>query len=235
MKSACAVWMTLGLICTMSASASPPTAEQILQKCLASFDTAKTYQGVTTIKMQDADQQTVVTVHTKAEKGSDGFIARAAINTTVAATSPTGTTTSTQNTIDDGTMIFTVEPDQKQYSKRPHVPDKISGLFRSSFKQSLDGVRRFGGKWTVSIARFQNRPVYKLLGRFAGSEIQIIIDKPTFRLYSFRGERGQGANRSVMEITVSQQVINQALPETIFTWSPPPEYKETASNPQIIP
>jgi outer membrane lipoprotein-sorting protein len=222
------ILLTFFLCYGASALADTPSAESILKKSLEKYDAVKTYQGVIVFKIENGPTRNTITLAAKARNGSNGMIAQSVLTVTTVAMTASGTTTKTLQTVDDGSNTFYVYPDLKQYVKQTHSPDTISGLFR----ESLDRVQKFGGKFTVTVKNMNGRQFYVLTGSPKNATLVILVDKASFHLKSIRLARGTGAERVVSETTVGKELVDQPLPPSLFKWTPPAGYKEqTAAKP----
>jgi len=207
----------IGLAIGSCGWADVPTADQVIAKCLARYDAAKTYQGTLVIRIERGDQQTRSTMDLKAENGDNGMIARSAIHLTQSTSGPSGATSTEMLIIDDGTTIFTVDSKNKEYWEQPHGGDRISGMFR----QMTENARRSVSLLKVTQERFHNRPVYRVAGSGVSGAVSIVVDRVTYQIYTAGGSGGVGAARFRSELTATNQAFNKPIGAAEFTWSPP--------------
>ena len=218
MASGWYVAAAIGLGVVSGACAEPPTADQVIEKCLATYDGVKTYQGALVIQIDKGDQKTRTTLELKAENGDKGIIARSAIHLTQSATA-SGTTTSTESLIiDNGTTVFTVDTKKKDYWEEPHAPDRISGMFR----RLMENAKRNVSKLKVTSERLHDRPVYRISGSGVNGEVTIVIDRETYQIYTAGGSGGTGAARFRSQLKQPQTRRSiKPLDASAFAWSPP--------------
>jgi outer membrane lipoprotein-sorting protein len=206
------------------AAAPLPSAAEILRKCLASYDAAKTVQTDVKIGNVTSTGRTWISIQFKAENDANGVIARSSVSVVNTGQGASDQSIQTQKVIDDGTRIYTIYPDQKQYTTNPRASDRVSGLFRSS----LANVQRLGDELSVEMRQVNSRPTYVLSSKAPDLSVLLRIDKATFRLQRIHVERSRGATRQVMDLSVFNQLFNQRISPETFEWSPPAGFTETA-------
>jgi outer membrane lipoprotein-sorting protein len=217
MRLGTCVASVIGLAIGSCGWADVPTPDQVITKCLASYDAAKTYQGTVVIRIDRGDQKTRTTLELKAENGNNGMIARSAIHLTTSTSGPSSATSTEMLIIDDGTSIFTVDTKKKEYWEQPHGGDRISGMFR----QMTENARSSVSKLKVTLERFHDRPVYRVAGSGVSGAVSIAVDRETYLIYTAGGSSGVGAARSRSELTATNQAFNKPIGAAAFTWSPP--------------
>jgi outer membrane lipoprotein-sorting protein len=218
------VGVALSVVGTGGTGAPLLSADEILKKCLGSYDAAKTFQGDVKFANVESTGRTWVSMRIKAENDDSGMVVRSSITIVSTGDGQAAKSMLNQQIIDDGTTLFVVYPDQKQYATGPHVPDKISGLFR----QSLSKVQHAGGRLSVEVRPVNGRPTFVLTSRLADSTARILVDKATFHLQSIHVERGKPPARDVADLTVSNQVFNKPIPAENFVWKAPAGFTKAA-------
>jgi len=209
--------LAIALGCSAPAVQRLPTADQVIAKCLANYDSAKTYQGTLVIRLDRGGQHTRITLDLKAENGAKGMIARSVIHMRTSTSGPSGATPTEMLIIDDGTTIFTISSKNKEYWEQPHGGDKISGMFR----RLTENAKSSASKLNVTVERFHDRPVYKVAGSGVSGSVSIVVDKETYQIYTASGSSGVGAAKFRSELTASNQAFNKPIGADAFTWSPP--------------
>jgi outer membrane lipoprotein-sorting protein len=207
----------LVLVVAASAKAGVPTAEQVIAKCLASYDAARTYQGKLAIHIVRGDQDARTTLDLKAENGSNGKIARSAIRLTTSSHGPSGSTSTEMLIVDNGTTVFTVDTRNKQYWSQPHSEDRISGMFR----RLTENARQSVSMLKVALERFHGRPVYKVAGSGVSGAVSIVVDRETYQIYSAEGSGGAAAAPFRSELAATDQAFNKPIAADAFKWTPP--------------
>jgi outer membrane lipoprotein-sorting protein len=211
---------------TRRAGAQLPSADELLKKCLGSYDAAKTFQGDMKITKLTSSGRTSVSLQIKAENDATGMIARSSLTLVSNIQCESGVSAQSVQMIEDGTTQFVVYPDQKQYATGPHASDRISGLFR----KSLTNAEHLGGRVSTEVRQMSARPTYVLKSKLADGFAQILIDKATFHLQSIHVERGKAAAREVSDLTVSNQVFDQQIPAEAFVWKAPAGFTKAAGS-----
>jgi outer membrane lipoprotein-sorting protein len=204
--------------------ADTPTADQVLARSAVSYDRLKSYQGTLMVLTEIGGRRETMTLTIKAVNGDDGKINRSVSEMAIDSTFKGLSHASKQRQIDDGVTVFAVRPDLKQYAKRPHAPESISGLFKGAFADAATSAH----KLDVSVRRLQGRLVYELSSKEPDGELSILIDKQTYHLLSIRKWRAHKDGKSTLLMTVSNERFDQTIPGDAFKWSVPPGFAEAA-------
>ena len=81
------------------------------------------------IRVDRGEQQARITMKLKAENGSNGLIARSAIQLKQSTSGPSGSTSTDMLIVDNGTAVFTIDAKKKEYWQQPHGGDRIRACF----------------------------------------------------------------------------------------------------------
>jgi outer membrane lipoprotein-sorting protein len=223
MKVRFAALMLANVAFGCSAVAATPSAESLITKCLSGYDESSTYQGTVTVRMERGSQKNKMVMTIKALNDRKGTAGRSFMSiVTQMAAGDTSTRETHTQFFDDGTNLFAVDLDAKQYSKQPHSTDRLSGLFRASF----ENARKFGGKLSVVETKVTGKPVYRITGKPKEGSVLIVIDQEKYRLRSVAASWGAGANKVSSRMTLENQVFNKPIAEGAFKWEPPAQFKE---------
>jgi outer membrane lipoprotein-sorting protein len=182
-----------------SAYTDTPTADQILARSAASYDALKSYQATITVLTEIGGRREKLTLNIKAVNGDSGKILRSASEMSHSSTYKGITRSSSGKQIDDGETVFTVREDLKQYSKRPHAPEKVSGLFTGALTDAAAST----SKLNVAVIQLHGKPVYELSSKQPDSELTILVEKQTYHLLGIRKWRAHEDGKSTLEMTVS--------------------------------
>ncbi|MCW3098959.1 MAG: hypothetical protein JWL77_4577 [Chthonomonadaceae bacterium] len=222
MKAISIFLATLALAIGASAYADTPTADQILARSATSYDSLKSYQATLTVLTEIDGRREKLTLKIKSVNGANGRIIRSASEMSHSSTFKGVTRSSSEKQIDDGETVFTLRWDLKQFSKHPHAPDNVSGLFKGALTDAAAST----SKLNVSVIQLHGKPVYELSSKQQDSELTILVEKQTYHLISIRKWRAHKDGKSTLEMNVSNQRFNQPIPIDAFKWSVPPGFAE---------
>jgi outer membrane lipoprotein-sorting protein len=197
------------------AQAQTSSVASLLNKSLAVYEKARTFQGTMTLKESLAGQTRTVTMQIRAESGANGMTKRSVMNMKTS-------TGASMRMLDDGKTIYAVDNKSKIYRTTPHRPDKISGLLQSTF----DKVRGVQNELKAKKVKQGKSTVYLITGKPQGSPTKIVINAANYQLESMTVTRTENGKPFTGGITLSGQKFNAPIPASAFVWKAPAGYKK---------
>ncbi len=203
------------------AKSNLPKGDEILKRCLVSYDNAKTFQGE--IKWDiGATPPIQIIVNTKVENDGKGNVLRGVMSVQMS-----GAQSTHVQTIEDQMTDMYIDLDKKQFQKRAHGPDKVSGLLNRTFAN----VMKFVGKFKVTVVSLNNRPTYKLYGDDGRITSTFWIDKQTYHFLSFSAVPRKESKQGKTEVRMVYQKFDEPIPDSTFSMTPPNGVTEMPSTP----
>lgn len=197
------------------AHAETLTVEALLNKCLAAYDNAKTYQGWLRFQEVQGEKSQTMTMQVKAEAQPGGQVKRSSMTMN----SSRG---DVARILDDGKTIYVVNEQTKTYRTAPHRPDKISGLLQSTIKRVM-GVQ---SDLKVSKTQQGSTPMYLISGAPKGSQTKILINAQNFQMESLSIQRTENGQPLKSGLNITDQKFNAPIPASVFVWKAPAGYKK---------
>ncbi|MEP6756914.1 MAG: hypothetical protein ABJA67_15525 [Chthonomonadales bacterium] len=206
------------------------SADQIITKCLAAYDSAKTYQATVSMHINYPTQKVTMKIKMRSVSDGAGKIRQSAGSSSTRIVRKGMPQNEDRVLVDDGTIVYSIDPSTKSYTSMPHAPDSVSGIFRNTFERMTKSCSKF----SVSIINDKGKEKYKILGFAKDGITTVLISKDNFQLYSLHTVRDSGPNKGTADLVVSDQVFNQAIDQKAFRWSPPPGYIKSESEKPLI-
>jgi outer membrane lipoprotein-sorting protein len=215
-------------------SAHAQSASDVYKKMSDVYAYAKSFQGTI--------------VRTESGKGPDGKPATQVvtvkisfkapnkynINNTKSVTVSGKTQSSGQSMVTDGKALYMFAPERKLY-QRGQIPNENMLAKFFAVLNPANGFTMLPDSKVNGRAAFVLKPNVPTKGNpaeIANAKkvtVNVLVDKQT---YEFLKMTISGANGSLTQ-TVNGQVLNGAVPDSVFVWSPPAGYKEV--KPQAAP
>ncbi len=212
----------LAAICSSAALADAPTASDVLGKALGKLDHAKTYQATVEVRSQSGFEEQTLTIKLRVENDGHGQLRRGALSTSTTEEKGGASSVEMQTMIDDGQMETDVDPQRREYSRAPRTGDRVSGLRRPILARCTGLV----GELAVETHVLGGRLAYVLTRDAPAATVKIVVDKATVHLESIHAVRRDGPVKVVTDVTVSNQVFDAPIPDSVFAWRPPKGYRE---------
>jgi outer membrane lipoprotein-sorting protein len=206
------------------ALAAPPSgsarASAILRRCLAAYDSARTFTGDVTFTITNPDPRTgssTTHIETRIVNGPGGWIARSFTAITQTTHRNGREVRGTARSVDDGTAYYTFYVDRRMYVSEPHRRERFSNLFRGTIESA--GKKPF--HLSVTEQAENGVPVFVIQSdTHDGQSRRLTVDRRSFHLISLQSI-GRGGD---VWMVLSNQVFNRQIPDAVFRWTPPPGY-----------
>lgn len=219
--------VALGFSALAPMSAQAQAASDVYKKMNDVYSYAKSYQGTMTRsevgKTQDGKSVSLLLVVKINFKAPNKF--NVTYTRTVKANGKTQT--NVNQMITDGKSMYLLVPEKKMYQRGPVQNENLLSRFFAPWSPA-------NGFTLLPETKVDGRPAFAIkpnlppnakpedVAKMKTANFQILIDKKN---YQFLKLTLTGPN-GTMNQTVSGQVLNGSVPDSLFVWSPPAGYKE---------
>ncbi len=225
------IYFAISLIVAVTALKPRPadaqSASQLYKKMADVYTYAQSYQG-TIVRVEkgrmpngkSATQTVTVKVSFKAPN-------KYFVNTMKSANIGGMSQNSNQTTVTDGKSLFTFSPEKKLYQRGQIQNENLLSRFFAQINP-VSGFMLLPDSTVNGRTAFVFKPNLPLKGTPAELanakkiKITLMIDKLN---YQFLKMTIESANGNLIQ-SVSGQVVNGSIPDSVFVWTPPPGYKE---------
>jgi len=223
----------LSLLCL---PACAQDADTILRKCFAHYDSARTLQGTFLVTGQTSlPDDTYDKVDFNLTNDKQGHVERYAERRWAKhseairdddwyqrAAEEAPTAPPTAYTVERDKTGFLYYPDTKEYKSCSFKPGKCSQRLLERFGEFAPLNLAADEKPVVSEITDEGKPAYKIQVKRRNQMVnEVIIDKRTYQLKKLIGY----CSVAMISVVFSNQRLNAPMPEALFSWSPPKDYK----------
>ncbi len=209
----------LGICASAPSHAQSFRIEQVIAKCIASYDKAKTYQGNLILSRKTPRSTTQLLVEMQMENDANGWIKHSRV---IQKTQGGQLGALTVEMLDDGTALYTLFRATRTYKVSPHRPDRVSGLLR----ETMNRVLKRQAALQVSRIQQGNATFYVISGNPKNSRTKIWINANNYQLESLSVNRVENKEPVEMRLTMQGQKFNASIPASVFLWKIPAGYKK---------